>query len=545
LPAIISYIALVYIVHIEAVKLGLKGLEKPSTTATLARRLSGALFGFIAMAVLAGAVYYGLGWIKVVFPDMTFWTAAAISSVAYLVLLYRAAQHPDLEMDDPNAPMLKLPRPGEVAVTGLYFVLPIIILIWCILVERLSPTLSAYWATVSMIIIVLTQHPLKALFRNTAGYAEAFKQGGRDFVDGMISGARNMIGIGVATGAAGVIVGTVSLTGAHQVVGEFVEFLSGGNLILMLFLVAVMSLILGMGLPTTANYIVVSSLMAPVIVTVGAQSGLLVPLVAVHLFVFYFGILADDTPPVGLAAFAAAAISGGDPIKTGIQGFAYDIRTALLPFLFIFNTELLLIDVGPIRAVFVFIVAVIAMMLFAAATQSYFIAKSRIWESAALMLIAFTLFRPAFWLDQVQPRYDDRPGIEVVQLAEALPESTLLRMVVTGTSFDNLDDTITTTIQATIREAGSGLERLEKAGLLVVEDNGKALLDEPIIGSKFFTTFQMFDFYGDVPVEIVTVQVENERIFKEIFYIPALLLLFLIIMLQRRRQTVPAFWGKF
>jgi TRAP-type uncharacterized transport system fused permease subunit len=129
------------------------------------------------------------------------------------------------------------------------------------------------------------------------------------------------------------------------VVGEFVEFLSGGNLILMLLLVAVMSLILGMGLPTTANYIVVSSLMAPVIVSVGAQSGLVVPLIAVHLFVFYFGILADDTPPVGLAAFAAAAISGGDPIKTGVQGFAYDIRTALLPFLFIFNTELLLIDV--------------------------------------------------------------------------------------------------------------------------------------------------------------------------------------------------------
>ena len=545
LPAVISYIALVYIVHIEALKLGLKGMEKPSTTATVAQRLSGVLFGFIAMAVLAGAVYYGLGWVKNVFPDMTFWTAAAISITAYLVLLYRASQHPDLEMDDPNAPMLKLPRPGEVAVTGLYFVLPIIILIWCILIERLSPTLSAYWATVSMIIIVLTQHPLKALFRNTAGYAEAFKQGGRDFVDGMIAGARNMIGIGVATGAAGVIVGTVSLTGAHQVVGEFVEFLSGGNLILMLFLVAVMSLILGMGLPTTANYIVVSSLMAPVIVTVGAQSGLLVPLVAVHLFVFYFGILADDTPPVGLAAFAAAAISGGDPIKTGIQGFAYDIRTALLPFLFIFNTELLLIDVGPIRAVFVFFVAVIAMMLFAAATQSYFIAKSRIWESAALMLIAFTLFRPAFWLDQVQPRYDDRPGIEVVQLAEALPENTLLRMVVTGTNFDNPDKTTTTTIQATIQEAGSGLDRLEKAGLLVVEDNGKALLDEPFVGTKFFTTFQMFDFYGDVPVEIVTVQVENERIFKEIFYIPALLLLFLIIMLQRRRQTVPAFWGKF
>jgi len=472
-----------------------------------------------------------------------------------VILLWEAARHPDLEMDDPNAPMKTLPRPRDVARTGLYFLLPIIILIWNILIERLSPTLSAYWATVAMLVIVLTQHPLKALFRNTAGYGAAFKRGGEEFVDGMISGARNMIGIGVATGAAGVIVGTVSLTGAHQVVGEFVEYLSGGNLILMLLLVAVMSLILGMGLPTTANYIVVSSLMAPVIVSVGAQSGLLVPLVAVHLFVFYFGILADDTPPVGLAAFAASAISGGDPIKTGIQGFAYDIRTALLPFLFIFNTELLLIDVGPFKAVFVFIIAVMAMMLFAAATQGYFFAKSRIWESAALALIAFTLFRPGFWLDQVQPRYEDRPGIAVIDVAEAAPENSLVRMVVSGTNFDNPDEVFTTTIQATICRKGAGPNppscpqdgktRLANAGLLVIEEGGKALLEEPIIGSQFFTTFQALDFYGDVPVQIVTVQVENERMPKELFYIPALLLLGLVIAMQRRRQTVPAFWGKF
>ena len=123
----------------------------------------------------------------------------------------------------------------------------------------------------------------------------------------------------------------------------------------MLLLVALMSLILGMGLPTTANYIVVSSLMAPVIVSVGGQSGLIVPLIAVHLFVFYFGILADDTPPVGLAAFAAAAISQGDPIRTGVQGFAYDIRTAVLPFIFIFNTDLLLIDVTWIEGISIFL----------------------------------------------------------------------------------------------------------------------------------------------------------------------------------------------
>ena len=141
----------------------------------------------------------------------------------------------------------------------------------------------------------------------------------------------------------------------------------------MLILVAVMCLILGMGLPTTANYIVVSSLMAPVIVMVGAQNGLIVPLVAVHLFVFYFGILADDTPPVGLAAYAAAAISKGDPIRTGIQGFSYDIRTAILPFMFIFNTGILLIDVSFLEGIIIFLTMTIGMLAFCSALNNLFL----------------------------------------------------------------------------------------------------------------------------------------------------------------------------
>ena len=102
-----------------------------------------------------------------------------------------------------------------------------------------------------------------------------------------------------------------------------------------------------------------------------------------------------------------AAISRGDPIRTGIIGFSYDVRTAILPFLFIFNTDLLLIDVTLVKAIFVFIVATIAMLLFAAATQQYFLVKNRLWESLALLLIAFTLFRPGYWLDQWQPPYNE------------------------------------------------------------------------------------------------------------------------------------------
>ena len=542
LPAVVSYIALVYIVHLEAVKLGLRGMPRPSPTASLARKLSGFLLGFVLMAALAGAIYFGLGWVKNAAPGAGFWTAAAIFLLAYGWLIRLAASRPDIpeEMEKIDV----LPRIGDVAPAGLYFLLPIVILIWCVMVERLSPSLSAFWASAAMIFIVLTQRPLKSWLRGERDAAKiraAAKAGGCDFVSGMISGARNMIGIGAATAVAGIIIGSVSLTGAHQVVGEFVEFLSGGSVMLMLIFVAVMSLMLGLGLPTTANYIVVSSLMAPVIVAVGAQNGLIVPLVAVHLFVFYFGILADDTPPVGLAAFAAAAISGGDPIRTGVQGFMYDIRTALLPFLFIFNTELLLMDVGPARAVFVFLVAAAAMMLFAAATQGRFLAANKWWETILLLLISFSLFRPGFWLDQVYPPHSQLPGAEISRVIESLPPEESLRLILRGPDVDDPDKTTERALVLQLPQTGDPLERAAAAGLDVTKtDDGRALVEEPLAGSALFEPLHIFDFYGDAPVEVAVAMLPNERPPKEIFYPPALALLALVVFLQRRRARLEA-----
>ncbi|MGI9463884.1 MAG: DUF3394 domain-containing protein, partial [Aestuariivirgaceae bacterium] len=537
-----SYIALIYIVHLEAMKLNLKGLQKPPSHLTFMGKLIGFLTGFIAVAILFAAVYHGLGWIKAVAPDMSFTATAVLCAGAYLVLVWVAARRPDLHVDSPDAPILELPKAGETALTGLYYILPIVILIWCILPtpDRLSPALSAFYATIAMIVVALTHRPLKAVLRGSGDVGAAFKQGVSDWIEGMISGARNMIGIAIATAAAGIIIGTISLTGAHQVIGAFVEVLSGGSLLFMLILVAIMSLILGMGLPTTANYIVVSSLMAPVVVSLGAQGGLIVPLIAVHLFVFYFGILADDTPPVGLAAFAAAAISRGDPIKTGLQGFAYDIRTALLPFLFLFNTELLLIDVSPGKAIIVFAVAVVAMMLFAAATQGYFFVRNRIWETVVLLLIAFTLFRPGFWLDRIAPPFLDKPGTDVEQLADATPQGKDLRIKVSGPDFNNPDRTFSTNILIPMGE-GDGAARLESSGLLIAVGGDKAVMEEPLPGSPFEGLGRKFDFYGDEPVLVQSVAVPNERVFKEVFYIPAVILLALVVVLQfrRRRQTEP------
>ena len=543
LPAVISYIALLYIVHLESLKMGLEGLKKPGRHIGIAMILILFLSGFLFLGV---CTFIMVGIRTVLDPVMgeSVYASVAIVAVLYLILLAVAARYPDLEMDDPNDPVPAAPRLTPTLIGGAYYALPIFILVWNLMVrteslERLSPALSAFWATIFMIIIAVTHRPLKAMFRGQGPIAEAVA-GWRDFVQGLILGARNMIGIGVATGAAGIIVGTISLTGAHQVIGQVIEVISGGNLMVLLFLVAVLSLILGMGLPTTANYIVVSSLMAPVIVSVGAQAGLIVPLIAVHMFVFYFGILADDTPPVGLAAYAAAAISRGDPIKTGIQGFAYDIRTALLPFLFIFNTDLLLIDVGLVKAVMVFVVALIAMLLFAAATQGYFIAKSKPWESAILLVIALILFRPGLILDQVSDKYTLAQGPAGLELMASAEDGVPVRLTITGPDFDTGDLRPTTIVVPAM--SGDADTALSEQGLTVMEEDGQLLLEEPFPGTPHFETLGTeYDYYGDLPVIVTGVEVENDRMPKEIFFIPALLLLAGVVMIQRPRATQPAF----
>lgn len=546
LPAVISYIALLYIVHLESLKLGLKGLEKAGRRIEVPMILLLMLTGFFIMAAISYAVVLLRAVLEPLMPGATIYPSLILLLIAYIGLVYLASRYPDLEVDQDDGRPVTAPKLTPTFLGGAYFALPIFVLVWNLMVrtenlDRLSPALSAFWAAIAMIIVALTHRPLKALFRaEHHTLSEAFA-GFRDFVSGLEGGARNMIGIGVATGAAGIIVGTISLTGAHQIIGQVIETISGGNLIILLLLVAVMSLILGMGLPTTANYIVVSALMAPVIVSVGAQSGLIVPLIAVHLFVFYFGILADDTPPVGLAAYAAAAISRGDPIKTGIVGFSYDIRTALLPFMFIFNTDLLLINVGPAKAVLVFFISLIAMLVFAAVTQGYFIAKTRKWEGAVMLLVVFMLFRPDFFLDQWQDKYTEVTGPAALTALEDLPTGSTARLRVSAPDFDTgiVGDI---TVLFTPEAEGSGVERLNAVGLAVMESDGMLTLDEPFPGTPYFETLANdYDFYGDAPAQIAAVAIENDRMPKEIFFIPALLILLMIVAIQRPRATQAPF----
>ncbi|WPZ21733.1 TRAP transporter permease [Sulfitobacter faviae] len=529
LPAVISYIALVYIVHLEAMKAGMQGLPRAYTPKPLVQQLIGIAFAIIAICALSFAVYYLMGWIRPAFPETAGYIIFVFLTAVYVGLLYVASKEEPLEMEDSNAEVTTLPMPGPTARSGLHFILPVVVLVWALMVDRLSPGLSAFWAAAYMIFILLTQRPLMAMFRGESQFVNDVKAGFLDLIDGLVTGARNMIGIGIATATAGIIVGAVSQTGVGSALADVVEVLSGGNILAILFLTAVLSLILGMGLPTTANYIVVSALLAPVIVTLGQQNGLIVPLIAVHLFVFYFGIMADVTPPVGLASFAAAAVSGGDPIRTGLVAFFYSLRTAALPFLFIFNTELLLIGVTWGQGLFIFVVATVAMLLFAAATQGFFLARNRFYETIALLLIAFTLFRPGFWMDMIYPPYSEEAPTEIVQAAEETPAGERLRLRISGVN--DLGDPLEFVALLPIGEGETGAEKLEAAGLMFREDGDKMIIDDVLYDSPAQGAGLDWD------QEVLRVLKPMPQPSKYWMFIPALLLLTLVVFLQRGRAA--------
>ena len=534
LPAIISYIALFYIVHLEALKANLQGLPRRGNS-TAGQRLVSFGMTVAGFIVLAGIVYYGIGWIKGAAGAAAIYIIGVGVLAAYLTLLWIGSRQPELELDDPNAPVFELPETAPTLKSGLHYLLSVVVLIWCLMVEQMSPGLSAFWATAFMIFVMVTQRPIMALLRGRGNIGHAVSVGFADLITGLEAGARNMIGIGVATAAAGVIVGTVSLTGIGLVMTEVIELLSGGNLMVMLLLVAFISLILGMGLPTTANYIVVSTLMAPVVVELGAQSGLLVPLIAVHLFVFYFGLMADVTPPVGLASFAAAAIARTDPIKTGVTAFFYSMRTAILPFLFIFNTQLLMIGIDSTwHLVLTVASATVAMLVFAAATQGYFMVRSRWYESIVLLLVTFTLFRPGFWWDMVYPPFERHPANELTELIAKAPADARQRIWIEGINLDGKE--IKKGVLLPLGAEGTAPERLKRVGLQLMPLGDKMQVAVVQFGStaEKLGIEQGFD--------ITQVEVAADRPDKEWMFVPAMGVLALIVMMQRarRRREPPA-----
>ncbi|HEX6705711.1 MAG TPA: TRAP transporter permease [Albitalea sp.] len=463
LPAIISYVALFYIVHLEALKYDLKPLVRARTPGWR-ERLIGWGLGLSGTTVAVAAVYGLIVLVQWAAGDAAGWALGVLALLAYLGLMAYSSRHPSLPVDDPNAANVRLPDAWPTVRAGLHFLIPIVVLLWCLMVEEMSPGLSAFWATATVMAMVPLQPLMLALLRRQPSKADALRQGLADLGKGLVLGARNMIGIGVACASAGLIVGVITLTGMGLMMTDFVELVSAGNVLVMLVLTAVICLIIGAGVPTTANYILVATLMAPVIVELGARSGLVIPLIAVHLFVFYFGIMADVTPPVGLASYAAAAISGDDPNQTGMQATWYSLRTSVLPFVFIFNPQILFIGVNSwLEVVVVCLTGTVASLLFAAATMRWFRIRCSWPEVGVLLVATFLFFRPDWVIDHIAPRYVSAPAADLHKVADTLQEDDWL---VVGIAGENINGELQTkTVAIPMGRGANGRERLRDAGV--------------------------------------------------------------------------------
>lgn len=529
ISALISYLGLLYIVHLEAVKANLRGLPHDpgkgwhSTAKTV---VVGVLAAALIVALLVALSSAVATWMPAYSP----WIMTVLLVLSYLLAVRVASRHA-LTAEEAEAPVLRAPPKGPTLKSGLHFLLPVGLLVWLLVVERVSPSRSAFWAVLFLSVVVVTQRPLMAWF---AGRGEevgaAFRLGLADLRNGLISGARNMVVVAVATATAGIIVGTVTLSGIGLVMSEVVETLSRGNVLLMLVMVAMICLVLGVGLPTTANYIVVSTLMAPVIVAVGAQNGLAVPLIAAHLFVFYFGLLADILPPVGLASYAAASIAGANPIRTGVVAFRYMMRMALLPFMFVFNPQLLLIGVHGIGHTLITLAsATVAGLVFIAVNQNWFMTRNLWWERLLLLLATIMLFHPGLFMDRVKAPYVLLSGEAalgaVVDAAPGVP----LRVVFEGTLLGGRE--VERTVLFTMGEhASNAALRLSELGLTTRESE-RGLSVEVVRPRSQAARLEL-----EPGFELVAVAVASGRAPKEWIFVPAVMLIGWIAWRQRRRR---------
>jgi TRAP transporter 4TM/12TM fusion protein len=215
----------------------------------------------------------------------------------------------------------------------------------------------------------------------------------REIADGFELGARNAVGVALACASAGIVIGVITLTGLGLKMGNGLVELAGGSLILTLIFTMITSLILGMGVPTTANYIITSTIAAPALIQLGVH-----PLAA-HMFVFYFGIVADITPPVALAAFAGAGIAKADPMKTGITATKLAIGAFITPYIFVYNPSMLWIDVTWYGFLQTLITSVTGMSLIGAGVIGFFLAPMKWWERIGFFVAGLLLVDPGTLTD--------------------------------------------------------------------------------------------------------------------------------------------------
>jgi TRAP transporter 4TM/12TM fusion protein len=297
--------------------------------------------------------------------------------------------------------------------TGIHYLIPLIVLIYFLLVLFWTPTTSAAWSTLAAGVVIV----LNNLFRSLLSYPrfrergeESMETAFQDYVQqpegfftrrtlyemlsSLETGARNMAGIAAACACCGIIIGVITLTGLGLKMAMLISAAAGNSLFLSLIFSVFACIILGMGLPTTATYIIMAAMVAPAIQTISQDLGAALPLVAIHLFVFYYGIVADDTPPVGLCAYAAAGISGSDPVQTGLKSFRLDLAAFTLPFMFIYNTKLLMIDTNFSELAYLVPICILGMFSWAVFIQGFWLVRTNILERLLYVGLAFLLVNP-------------------------------------------------------------------------------------------------------------------------------------------------------
>jgi len=298
--------------------------------------------------------------------------------------------------------------------SGIHYILPLVILIWLLLITMWTPTTAASWSILMGAVVAIgnnfyrsrwtfpqlaeqgdqDDNPAYAAYReNPKNFT--FTRSRQEILKALETGAKNMAGIAAACACCGIIIGVVTLTGLGLKMATLITEAAGGNLFLTLVFSVFASIILGMGLPTTATYIIMAAMTAPAIMTISADLSLGLPVVAVHLFVFYYGIVADDTPPVGLCAYAAAGIANADPVKTGWKSFRLDLAAFTLPFMFIYNTKLLMIDTSWQELLYIVPMCILGMFCWSVFIQGHWKIKTSIIERFAFLGLAFLLVNPS------------------------------------------------------------------------------------------------------------------------------------------------------
>jgi TRAP transporter 4TM/12TM fusion protein len=364
--------------------------------------------GQIMPPVMGAAAFVMAEFLGIPYLDVCI--AAALPAVIDQLALLGAVHLLATKYGFKGLPRAQLPKFFSTLASGLHFLVPILVLLYALVIQRLTPLTSAAMAIGAASTVFLARGLLTSVgiirveTQGAAPVAETSWKPAQDcvrkMIDAMFNAGRSMSAIGVTCACAGTVVGMVSLTGAGlNMTNILVEF-SLGNVYLAMMLTMVACLLLGMGVPTTPNYVIMATIMAPALIAMKPDT----PLIAAHLFVFYFGILADGTPPVCLAAYAAAGIADADPFKTGLEAFKLDMRTFLLPYMFITAPQMLLIGLAPgfmgvLEASWIFITASIGMYALAAGMQGFLIDDDTWYERIILLAVALCLVKPGIYTD--------------------------------------------------------------------------------------------------------------------------------------------------